>query len=137
MHMSAAAVMGFEDVMAASSVEYDEVAVWGRKVAVMSITAGEVLEWVHAKETGDVEAKKGAGLLLLARSMCTARVSGGPDPVRLCDTPEKEQKMVEAFKLKDSKNVNKLVNRVLRMNGIIDDDDAGTKAVTAETAKND
>lgn len=138
--MTAAAaltVMGFDDVMAVSEIEYDEVAVWGRKVAVMSITAGEVLEWVHAKETGDAETRKGAGLLLLARSMCTAKVEGGPPPTRLCDTPEKEQKMVEAFKLKDSKNVNKLVNRVLRMNGIIDDEPAGKKAATAEEAKND
>lgn len=127
--MTAATVMGFDDVLAASGVEYDEVPVWGRKVALLSITAGEVLEWVHAKETGDAEAKKAAGLQLLARSMCTARVEGAPPPKRLCDTPEKEQKMVDALKLKDSKGVNILVTRVLRMNGILDE--------TATTAKND
>lgn len=130
-------VMGFDDVMAASAVEYEEVPVWGRKVAVMSITAGEVLEWVQAKESNDVEARKAAGLLLLARSMCTAKVDGGPPPTRLCDTPEKELAMVEAFKKKDSKNVNALVTRVLRVNGIVDDEPAGKKAATAEEAKND
>jgi len=130
MSTAAATVMGFDDIVAASNVEYDEVAVWGRKVALMSITAGEVLEWVHAKETGDTEAKKGAGLLLLARSMCTGKVPDSTEPPkRLCDTPEKEQKMVESLKLKDSKGVNVLVTRVLRMNGIIDE--------TATTAKND
>jgi len=133
---TAAAVMGFEDVMAASAVEYEEVSVWGRKVAVMSITAGEVLEWVQAKEGPDLEARKTAGLLLLARSLCTERTAGSPPPTRLCDTPEKEQQMVEAFKLKDSKNVNALVSRVLRINGIVDDEPAGKKAATAEDAKN-
>lgn len=127
-----AQIMGFDDVLKANDVQYDEITVWGRKVAIMSITAGEVLDWVQAKESGDAEAKKGAGLLLLARSM----VTGKDNPKRLCDSPDKEQQMVEAFKLKDSKNVNKLVTRVLKMNGIVDDDETKTPAATATDAKN-
>lgn len=129
--MSAQALMGFDEVLAASDVQYDEVTAWGRKVAIMSITAGEVLDWVQAKESGDAEAKKGAGLLLLARSMVNK------EKQRLCDTPEKEQQMVAAFKLKDSRNVNVLVTAVLKMNGIIDDDDKKKPAASAADAKND
>lgn len=120
--MSAAAVMGFDAIINATDVQYEEVSVWGQTVALMSITAGEVLEWAHAKETGDAETKKGAGLLLLARSMVST------ERQRLCDTPEKEQQMVESLKKKDSKGVNVLVTRVLKMNGIIDE--------TATAAKN-
>lgn len=130
--------LGFDEILQANDVQYEEVKVWGGKVVpLMSITAGEVLDWVQAKESGDLEAKKGAGLLLVARSMVTQRVEGGPPPVRLCDTPDKEQRMVEAFKSKDSKNVNLLVARVLKMNGIVDDDETGKKAETAAAAKND
>jgi len=69
--------------------------------------------------------------------MVTAKVEGGPPPTRLCDTPAKEQAMVASMKLKDSKNVQLLVGRALRMNGIVDDEAAGKKAASAADAKND
>lgn len=134
--MSAASVMGFEDILACSDIQYEEVTAWGKKIALMSITAGEVLDWVSAKESGDEEVKKGAALLLTARCMVTAKIEGGPPPKRLCDTPEKEQAMVAALKLKDSKNVQLVVSRALRMNGIVDDEVTGKKAETIDVAKN-
>jgi hypothetical protein len=114
-------IMGFEDILAATNVQYVEVDAWGKKTGLMSITAGEVLEWLEQKELPGQ--RKEAGLLLLARSFVTAEKS------RLCDTPEKEQMMVGSLKLKDSKTVNTLTNRVLVLNGIIEE--------TVAQAKND
>jgi len=114
-------VMGFDDVLAATGVQYAEADAWGKKVALMSITAGEVLEWLEQREQAGK--RKEAGLLLLARSFVTT------EKARLCDTPEKEQKMVEALKLKDSKTVNMLTNRVLVLNGVVEE--------TVAQAKND
>jgi hypothetical protein len=106
-----APVMGFDDVVAANGVQYEEMAAWGGKVGLMSVMAGEVLDWLEKKD--DPTKAKEAGLLLVARSLV------GPDKKRLSEyDPAKEQQLVDQLKLKDSRTVNMIVERIMIMNGI-------------------
>lgn len=107
-----AGAMSLQEILDAQGVEYDMVPAWGgRSIAIMSITAGEVLEWIESKD--DPEKRKAAGLLLIARSLV------GEDGQRLCQTPEDEQRMVESLKGKDSRTCNRIVERIVKLNGIM------------------
>jgi len=103
-------VMSFDEVLEVNGVECAQEMAWGRSVGLMSITAGEVLEWLEQK--GSPEKAGDAALLMLARSMVS------DDKTRLAGTPEREQQMVAALKLKDSRTVNRLVERIMLLNGI-------------------
>lgn len=119
----AAALGGFDDIIEGpNGIEYQEEQAWGKTYGLLSITAGEVLEWIHAKDS-DPKLAKEAALRLLARSFVNR------DRVRLCDTPEKEDMMVAKLRGQDSKTVNRLVAVVLKLNGIVTE--------TATAAKND
>ena len=114
---------GFDDILSGpSGIEFKEVKAWGKTYGLLSISAGEVLEWLMAKEK-DPNVAKEAALRLLARSFVDR------DHKRLCDTPDKEDRMVAKLRGQDSKTVNTLVTVVLKLNGIVDE--------TAATAKND
>lgn len=118
---AAAQVMTFDEIVSANSVHFETAKAWGGEVGLMSVMAGEVLDWLEHKD--DPARAKNAGLLMLARSMV------GPDMQRLTQNdPEKEQQLVAKLRLKDSKTVNELVERVLILNGI---------KTTAVQAKND
>lgn len=114
---------GFDDILASpNGIEYKEVEAWGKTYGLLTITAGEVLEWAAAKDQ-DPKAAKEAALRLLAQSFVDQ------DRKRLCDTPEKEDRMVAKLRGQDSKTVNTLVSVALKMNGIVTE--------TAAVAKND
>lgn len=113
---------GLDDLLStdANDIQYREVQAWGKTYGMLNTTAAEVLEWLEEKE----QPGKGrdASLRLLARSFVNA------DRSRVCDTPEKVERMVEAMRGKDSKTVNKLLAVVIEMNGIATE--------KAEAAKN-
>lgn len=115
---------GFDDIMSGpDGIEFKEVKAWGKTYGLLSITAGEVLEWLMAKEKDPTVAKE-AALRLLARSFIASDRT-----TRLCDTPEKEDRMVAKLRGQDSKTVNMLVTIVLKLNGVVEE--------TATAAKND
>lgn len=120
---AAAASLGtFDDIITGpSGIEFKEVKAWGKTYGLLSITAGEVLEWLEDKANPD--RSKEAALRLLARSFVD------DDRKRLCSTPEQEERLVVVLRDKDSKTVNVLVNEVLILNGIT--------TQTAETVKKD
>lgn len=109
-------VMTMEQVLEAEGVEYARVPGWKDKegqsqdVAIMSITAGEVLEWIESKD--DPERSREAGLRLIARSLV------GPDGQRLCTNREGEDTMVRSLRNKDSRTCNRIVEAILTLNGI-------------------
>lgn len=123
MSTATAAPLGtFDDVVEGpSGIEFKEVEAWGRTYGLLSITAGEALEWVEDRQ--DPKKAPSAGLRLLARSFVDR------DRNRLCDTKDKEDRMVAVLHKKDSKTVNDLVTAVLQLNGIL--------TATAAAAKND
>ena len=116
-------VMTLDEILDAQGVEYDSVPAWGKHVGIGSITAGEVLEWIEEK---DGPRKREAGLLLLARSLV------GPDLTRVCKTKDDENRMVESLKGKDSRTCNKIVERIIKLNGIMGS--AGEEAKNASGA---
>lgn len=118
-----APLAGFDDLLSSESndIQFRQVQAWGKSYGLLSTTAGEVLEWLEDKQQPGKA--KDASLRLLARSFVDSSHR------RLCDDREKEERMVESLRLKDSKTVNKLLNVVIELNGIATD--------TAAVAKND
>lgn len=102
-------VMSFDEIEQAEGVEYDSVPAWGGHIGLMSITAGEAIEFFDAQSE---PAKRDAGLLLIARSLV------GRDRKRLCQGKEQEERMVTALRGKDSGTCNRIVERILKLNRI-------------------
>lgn len=122
--VNGASGMDFNEIMAANAVKYELVPVWSPTgVGIMTITAGEVLEWLDDREG---PRKREAGLLLVARSLARKASMDAP-PERVCPTKEMQEQMVQALKDKDSHTVNRLIERIVVINGIV---------TTAEQAKN-
>lgn len=103
-------VMSLDEILDAQGVEYREVAAWGgRKIGIMSITAGEVLEWIDEREGPN---KRESGLRLIARSLV------GPDRTRICKSKVDEERMIESLKGKDSRTCNAITLEIIDLNGI-------------------
>ena len=110
----------FDDVMSSpSGIEFREVQAWGKTYGLLSITAGEVLQWLTDKE--DPAKAKDSSLLFLARSF----VDG--DRKRICDTEDKETRMVEKLRGQDSRTVNMLLSVVVKLNGVVEETAAAAK----------
>ena len=102
--------MTLNDILEAQGIEYETLEAWGGKVAIVSVTAGEVLEWIEEKD--DPVRKREAGLRLIARSLV------GSDGQRLCAKPDDETRVVNSLKSKDSRTCNAIVERIVKLNGI-------------------
>lgn len=106
-------VMTFDEIEAAQGIQYATVPAWGgKKLAVASISAGEILEWLDKRE--DPKEGKAAGLNMIARSLI------GKDKKRLCPDDASMEKMVAILRDKDSKTINAVVSAIAGLNGIND-----------------
>jgi hypothetical protein len=101
------------DIEQAPDVTYDEIGVWGGEVRVGSICADDMIEFAEANE--DKAKKKRAGLNLIARSLVDAdgaRIGCEPDG----RTPQAA--LVAKLGKKDSGSIGKVVDAILKLNGM-------------------
>ncbi len=97
-------VLSIDEIIAAPDVQYDTVDAWGGKVRIGSIDAGTMLDFV---ESNDGPAKRTAGLRLLIKSLVDAEGN------RIGT-----EKHLEAFKKKDSATIDRVVTKILKLNGL-------------------
>lgn len=105
-----------EDLLSVQDTRYDEVAAWGVKFRLGSLTAGEILEFV---ETNEGPMKRTAGIRLVISSWVDKNGNRLGRPEHL-----------EQFKKRDAKTVTSLINAVLKLNGLEKKDEVAS-------AKND
>lgn len=98
-------VLSVEEILAADDITYDVVEAWGGRVRIGSLDAGTMLEFIKANE--NPTAKHTAGLRLLIASLVDR------DGKRIGDAS-----MMEAFKRKNMSTVNRVVERIMQLNGI-------------------
>lgn len=55
-----------DGVIGTNDIEYDTIPAWGGKLRIQSLTAGDLIEWSEANDSG--EAKRTAGLRLIVKS---------------------------------------------------------------------
>ena len=108
-------VLSIDDMLAADDVKYAEVSAWGGKVRLGSLDAGSMLDFVEANEGS---AKRTAGIRLLVKSLVDK------DGKRIG-----EDRHVDLFKKKDAGTINRMLEEIMRLNGLDDK--------KAATAKND
>lgn len=109
-----------EEILAsgASGVEYMYVEGFksGEKVRIGSVTAGDMIDWSEANEG---EAKRTAGLRLITKSLV------GPEPTntRYADDP----KNIKLFRGMRHKETERIVKKILELNGMSVKTDADAK----------
>jgi len=96
--------LSIEEIEAAPDVQYDEVEAWGGTLRIGTISANDMLDFVEANEG---PAKKTAGLRLIVKSI----VDGEGNRIG-------SDKMLTALGKKDSGTINKVVTKILELNGL-------------------
>lgn len=118
-------VADLTEIIDTNLVEYVEIEGFnpGQVFRIVSLTAGEFIEWTEAKSE---EQKKTAGLRLIAKSLV------GPPPAneRYADG-DKAEMTVAVLRTKSQKVTNRIVKEILKLNGL---DDVKKRQ---EDAKND
>lgn len=97
-------ILSVEEMLAAPDVQYDTIPAWGGVVRIGSLTAGEMIEFAEANEG---PAKRTAGIRLIVRSLVDK------DGNRIGT-----DKHIEAFKAKNAVETNKVVEAILKLNGL-------------------
>jgi hypothetical protein len=97
-------VLSIDEILAADDVSYMTVQAWGGSVRLGSLDAGTMLDFIEAN---DGPAKRTAGIRLVIKSLVDAQGNriGKMD-------------MMEAFKKKNSRIFNQLVEAILILNGL-------------------
>jgi len=102
-------VLSLDQMLAGSDTEYELVDVpeWGGKVRIGSLTAEQMVKWTEAKTETPLD-RRNAGLLLLVSSIVDA------DGNRIANASH-----VGAFRGRSAKVLNRIIDRILKMNGLI------------------
>src|SRR5262245_14597172 len=107
-------VLSLDQMLAGSDTEYELVDVpeWGGKVRIGSLTAEQMVRWTEAKTETPLD-RRNAGLLLLVSSIVDA------DGNRIANASH-----VNAFRGRSAKVLNRIIDRILKMNGLVVDTSA-------------
>src|SRR5262245_6505109 len=103
------AVLSLDQMLMGNDTEYDliDVPEWGGQVRIGSLTAEQMVKWTEAK-TETLLDRRNAGLLLLVSSIVDA------DGHRIANASH-----VAAFRGRSAKVLNRIIDRILKMNGLI------------------
>ena len=107
------------DILSAATIEYAVIPGFkpGQKLRIGSLSAGDMIEWSEANEG---EAKRTAGLRLITKSL----VGPAPTNKRYADDP----KNIAAFRTMPHKETEKIVQSIIKLNGLkVGQDDAAKK----------
>lgn len=98
------ALLSIEDILKAEDTAYATVPAWGSYVRLGSLDAGTMLDFI---ERNDGPGKKTAGIRILIQSLVDENGNriGKPE-------------MIEAFKKKNAKVINELVDHIMVLNGL-------------------
>jgi hypothetical protein len=109
-----------EEIVSSTDVEYAEIEGFtkDKPFRIGSLTAGDMIEWSEANEG---EAKRTAGLRLIAKSLVNSKNE------RFADSP----KSIAVFRTKSHKVTERIVKEILKLNGM------SIKEKDAEKVKND
>lgn len=100
-------ILSIEQMLAADDVEYREVAAWGGKVRLRSLSSEDMIEWIEGNRNGDPEVRRTSGLNLIVKSLVDKDGNhiGKPEHVA-------------AFQKKSAIVTGRIVNAVMDMNGL-------------------
>lgn len=103
--MSEKKVLSIDEMLSTPDEQFENVEAWGGIVRIGSLTAGEMIEFVEANEGA---AKRTAGLRLIVASIVDK------DNKRIGDP----KVHVDLFRKKSVKETSKIVDAILKMNGM-------------------
>ena len=106
--MSEKKIASFEDMREADGIEYDTVDAYGITVQLGSASSATMIEW--SEGNNDPAKKREAGLRLLVKSLVNDNKERVPE--------DKIEEMMASFRKKSSKENNKVIAKVLTLNGL-------------------
>jgi len=101
-------VASFEELEKADDTEYDTVEAYGITTRIGSLCSADMIEWVESND--DKDKRKEAGLRILVKSVVDEDGNRIPK--------DKHEHFLEVFRRKGTKSNGKMVDAILRLNGL-------------------